>query len=41
MNRYLAAQVRQGAWNDDPAVLAFLKQKVAAKLEVSNPRFPR
>ncbi|HEV2310415.1 MAG TPA: DUF6285 domain-containing protein, partial [Acidimicrobiia bacterium] len=35
----LAARIRQGALDDDPAVVALTRDLVAAKLDVSNPRY--
>ncbi len=39
LNQRLAAQIRAGERDDDPNVPLFLKQQVARKVEVWNPKF--
>lgn len=41
MNTRLASEILAGQWDDDPNLLLALKQQVAAKLDVSNPKFKR
>jgi hypothetical protein len=41
MNSRIAGQILVGQWDDEPNLLLALKQQVAAKLDVSNPKFKR
>jgi hypothetical protein len=41
MNTRLSSEILAGQWDDDPNLLLALKQQVAAKLDVSNPKFKR
>lgn len=41
MNRQLAQQILAGQWDNDPNLVLALKQQVAVKLDVSNPKFKR